>query len=53
MINELERKWKETLVASFKIGYYPDICKKGLRKNTKLPARIIILIIIISLQPDI
>jgi hypothetical protein len=33
---ELERMWKEAVVAQFKVRYYyPGICLEGLRKNTK------------------
>jgi hypothetical protein len=33
--DELERMWKETVVAKFKEGYYPSICLEGLTKPAK------------------
>jgi hypothetical protein len=33
MNNELERMWKETVVAYLK--YYPDICLEGLGKTSE------------------
>jgi hypothetical protein len=36
--NELERMWKEAVVAQLR--YYPGICLEGLRKTTKTSVRI-------------
>jgi hypothetical protein len=37
MNDELDRIWKEVFVAL--PGFYPSICLKGLRKNTKTPSQ--------------